>query len=57
MQLQWGLASNDGGMTPGEGPKFVTFPKVMTHYNINQVSDTIIQVSILHCIVYYTVVH
>ena len=28
MQLQWGLASNDGGMTPGEGPKFVTFPEI-----------------------------
>ena len=27
MQFQWGWASNDGGMSPGEGPKLVTFPK------------------------------
>ena len=26
MQFQWGLASNDGGMTPVEGPKLDTFP-------------------------------
>ena len=26
MQFQWGWASNDGGMSPAEGPKFVTFP-------------------------------
>ena len=26
MQFQWGWASNDGGMSPAEGPKLVTFP-------------------------------
>ena len=27
MQFQWGIASNDGGMTLVEGPKLDTFPK------------------------------
>ena len=30
MQFQWGWASNDGGMSPAEGPKFVTFPACIT---------------------------
>ena len=33
MQFQWGWASNDGGMSPAEGPKLVTFPYQNRHRN------------------------
>ena len=31
MQFQWGWASNDGGMSPAEVPKLVTFPYPTLH--------------------------
>ena len=49
MQFQWGLASNDGGMTPVEGPKLDTFPE---HTN-----NTTGNVQNVHLIAKHTFVH